>query len=42
VCGWEIDESGTGPTLGTVITPAELDALIEEATVDAYNDHEQM
>ncbi len=25
-----------------MLTPAELDALIEEATVDAYNDHEQI
>jgi hypothetical protein len=27
---------------GCVMTSAELDALIEEATVDAYNDHEQI
>jgi hypothetical protein len=25
-----------------MLTPAELDELIEEATVDAYNDHEQI
>jgi hypothetical protein len=25
-----------------VMTPVELDALIEEATVDAYNEHEQI
>jgi hypothetical protein len=36
----EIEESGTGPTLVKVITLA--DALIEEATVDAYNDQEQV
>lgn len=28
--------------LDTVMTRAELDALIEEATVDAYNEHEQI
>jgi hypothetical protein len=28
--------------LASVMTRAELDALIEEATVDAYNDHEQI
>jgi hypothetical protein len=34
--------SATEPTLAPVMTRAELDALIDDATVDAYNDQEQI
>jgi hypothetical protein len=38
----EVEASAIGPTLALVMTRTGLDALIEEATVDAYNEHEQI